>query len=222
MVTILKIFASWQEMTTSRKIFKLDESVVNRIAAGEVLQRPWNAVKELIENAHDAGATRISVTIGDGGMTSISITDNGTGIQLDDLPLLCERFATSKLKHFDELTGISTFGFRGEALASISQVARITVTTRTVDCSCAYKAYYLEGKMSPLPGLEHAEPIGCAGNQGTTILVDSLFYNLPTRKASFKADDEYLRILQLCQKYAIHWNTVSFSCTKVIFIFVKY
>lgn len=203
-------------MTNHRLIFKLDESVVNRIAAGEVLQRPWNAVKELIENAHDAKATKISVTIGDGGLTSISVTDNGIGIRLDDLPLLCERFATSKLKHFDDLTGISTFGFRGEALASISQVARVTVITRTDGSNCAYKAYYLDGKMSPLPGLTLAEPIGCAGNQGTTISMDSLFYNLPTRKSSFNADDEYLRILQLCQKYAIHWCNIAFSCQKVI------
>ena len=121
-------------------IRKLDESVVNRIAAGEIIQRPSNALKELLENALDAQSSRITVTAKEGGLKSLSIQDNGTGIQKDSLPLLCERFTTSKLRTFEDLKGLNTYGFRGEALASISHVAHLSVLTKTREDSCGWKS----------------------------------------------------------------------------------
>ena len=103
-------------------ISKLEDLVINQIAAGEVLQRPANAIKELMENSRDAGASSISLSIAEGGLNSITITDNGSGIDLNDYPLLCERLATSKLRSYSDLASISTFGFSGEALATFPKL----------------------------------------------------------------------------------------------------
>ena len=112
-------------------IRKLDEKTVNRIAAGEIVQRPAAVVKEMIENSLDAGSTTISILCKQGGFAQLQIHDNGHGIRKDDLGIVCERFTTSKISDFEDLKEISTFGFRGEALASITHVAHVTVTTRT-------------------------------------------------------------------------------------------
>ncbi|GFH15220.1 DNA_mis_repair domain-containing protein, partial [Haematococcus lacustris] len=121
-------------------IVKLDEAVVNKIAAGEVIQRPSSALKELLENSLDAGATQISVVVKEGGNKLLQIVDNGHGIRKADLPILCHRHTTSKLSSFEDLETISTLGFRGEALCSISFVSRMTVTTMPAEALHGYRA----------------------------------------------------------------------------------
>lgn len=123
-------------------IRQLSEDVVRKIAAGEVVQRPANAVKELLENSIDAGATRVSITLRQGGLKLLQIEDNGSGVLSDDLKLLCTRFATSKLSDVTDLQTVITFGFRGEALASLAAVSHVSVTTRTENDAAATQAVY--------------------------------------------------------------------------------
>ncbi|KOX80229.1 DNA mismatch repair protein Mlh1 [Melipona quadrifasciata] len=195
-------------MSAPAKIKKLDEVVVNRIAAGEVIQRPANALKELIENSLDAKATNIQIVAKEGGLKLLQIQDNGTGIRKEDMEIVCERFTTSKLQTFEDLQAITTFGFRGEALASISHVSLLTITTKTADEKCAYKASYVDSKLK-------APPKSCAGNQGTTILIENLFYNVATRrKALSNPSEEFNKISDVVTKYAIHNSTVGFTLKK--------
>ena len=155
-------------------IRKLDDTVIQRIAAGEVhielsnehniykvIQRPANAVKELIENSIDAGSTQITVTVSiEATSINLQIQDDGCGIAFDDLPLLCERYATSKLSRVEDLMAMQTFGFRGEALASISHVAaELTVVTRKTQEVCAYRYRSVSLKIILFKGL----PIAMAG-----------------------------------------------------------
>uniref|UniRef100_A0AAQ6AI11 DNA mismatch repair protein S5 domain-containing protein n=1 Tax=Amphiprion ocellaris TaxID=80972 RepID=A0AAQ6AI11_AMPOC len=174
-------------------IRRLDETVVNRIAAGEVIQRPANAVKEMIENCLDAKSTSIQVTVKDGGLKLLQIQDNGTGIRKEDMEIVCERFTTSKLQTFEDLSAIATYGFRGEALASISHVAHVTITTKTADAKCAYSS------------------LMC----GISSSVEDLFYNVSTRRKALKSpSDEYSRIVEVVSRYAIHNSGKSFSVKK--------
>ncbi|KAL2864670.1 mismatch repair ATPase MLH1 [Aspergillus lucknowensis] len=174
-----------------------------------------HALKELIENAVDAGSTSLEILVKDGGLKLLQITDNGHGIDRDDLAILCERFTTSKLKEFEDLTSISTYGFRGEALASISHIAHLTVTTKTADSSCAWRAHYSDGKLvAPKPG-QSAAPKATAGRGGTQVTVEDLFYNVPTRRRAFRsASEEYAKILDVVGRYAVHCSGVAFSCRK--------
>ncbi|GAA5969281.1 hypothetical protein JCM3765_002311 [Sporobolomyces pararoseus] len=201
---------------TPRPIAKLPEAVVNRIAAGEIIQRPSNALKELIENSLDAGSTSIRVSVKEGGIKLLQIQDNGSGIRKEDLPILCERFTTSKIKAFDDLSSLGTYGFRGEALASISHVAHLTITTKTRSDSCAWKAAYSDGQLIPVKsGSTVSAPVPTAGNDGTTIVVEDLFFNTPQRLKSLRtASDEYSRIVSVVLAYSIHNAGVAMSCKR--------
>lgn len=202
-------------MQAPRRIRALEQDVVNKIAAGEIIVAPVHALKELIENAVDAGSTSLEILVKEGGLKLLQITDNGCGISKDDLPILCERFTTSKLKSFEDLQAIGTYGFRGEALASISHIAHLAVTTKTYDSSCAWKAHYAGGKLTPAKPGQSEDPKPCAGRQGTQISVEDLFYNVPTRRRAFRsASEEYAKIAEVVGKYAVHCQGVAFSCKK--------
>ncbi|SPN98590.1 related to DNA mismatch repair protein [Cephalotrichum gorgonifer] len=198
-----------------RRIKALAESVVNKIAAGEIIIAPVNALKELMENAVDAGATNLEILVKDGGLKLLQITDNGCGIEKDDLSILCERHTTSKLSSFEDLKEISTYGFRGEALASISQIAHLSVTTKTKDSAVAWQAKYLEGRMVPPKPGASAEPKSTAGRQGTQIKVEDLFFNIPIRRKAFRSPaEEFSKIMDMVGRYAIHCSNIGFSCKK--------
>ncbi|KAK1979937.1 DNA mismatch repair protein MutL [Colletotrichum cereale] len=203
------------ESRASRRIRALDPNVVNKIAAGEIIVAPVNALKELIENSVDAGATALEVLVKEGGLKLLQITDNGCGIQKEDLEILCERHTTSKITAFEDLTSIATYGFRGEALASISHIAHLSVTTKTKDSECAWRATYLDGKLAPAKPGQSAEPKPTAGRQGTQISVEDMFYNIPTRRRAFRSPaEEFNKIIDIVGRYAIHCKGVAFSCKK--------
>jgi DNA mismatch repair protein MLH1 len=165
--------ADGEPVVAPRRIQQLSEDVVNKIAAGEIIVAPVHALKELIENAVDAGSTALEILVKDGGLKLLQISDNGCGIDKDDMAILCERFTTSKLREFEDLQSIGTYGFRGEALASISHIAHLSVTTRTKESSCAWKAQYSDGKLVPAKPGQSAEPKAIAGRPGTQITVST-------------------------------------------------
>jgi DNA mismatch repair protein MutL len=163
---------------TRKPIRQLPPGLINRIAAGEVIERPASAVKECVENALDAGATRIVVEIVEGGRSLIRITDNGSGIRPDELALAFAAHATSKISHDDDLFAISTMGFRGEALASIGSVSFARIISRTPDDDSAYEITNRGGEVSTVKPL--------AGDCGTTIELRDLFFNVPARRRFLK------------------------------------
>ncbi|KAI8107355.1 hypothetical protein M9435_002386 [Picochlorum sp. BPE23] len=184
--------------------------VVNKIAAGEIIQRPSNAVKELLENSIDAGATAVTVHVKDGGLKLLQVQDDGVGIRKDDLEILCQRHTTSKLVDFEDLQRIETLGFRGEALASMSYVSHLSVITKRRTDPHAWQAVYQNGNM--LDG--HPRP--SAGVNGTTVAIDDLFFSVPMRKKAIKsATEEYNNILDVVGKYAVFHAGVSFAVKKV-------
>lgn len=160
------------------KIRMLSESMIGKIAAGEVVERPASAIKELIENSLDAGASAITAEIRDGGLSYIRVTDNGSGIDESDIRMAFERHATSKIFREQDLTAISTLGFRGEALASIAAVSHVSLTTRTTQRDSGLKVLNEGGKITSIE--ETACPVG------TTIIVTDLFFNTPVRKGFMK------------------------------------
>ena len=204
--------------STTRTIVKLDQHTVNRIAAGEVIHRPASALKELLENSLDAGATTINVLAKGGGLKLLQIQDNGHGILRDDFGKVCERFATSKLRAYEDLEAIETFGFRGEALASISHVSQVTITSMTAGAPCAYRACYADGALVPArPGETDSSPKPCAGTKGTLIVAEDMFYNVPARRNAMKGPgEEYGKLLPVVQAYAIDNPTCAVSCRKGI------
>ncbi|GAB2271897.1 DNA mismatch repair protein [Dionaea muscipula] len=190
------------------KIHRLEDSVINRIAAGEVIQRPVSAIKELVENSLDAHSTTINVVVKDGGLKLIQVSDDGHGIRYEDLPILCERHTTSKLSKFEDLQSIKSMGFRGEALASMTYVGHVTVTTITEGQLHGYRVSYRDGIM------DH-EPKPCAAVKGTQIMIENLFYNMTARRKNFQnSADDYPKIVDLLCRFAIHHTEVGFSCRK--------
>ena len=163
----------------------LPDSVVNQIAAGEVIQRPASVVKELIDNAIDAKATQIKLVIEDGGKTLIQVSDNGVGMSPTDARMAFERHATSKIKKAEDLFSIETKGFRGEAMASIASVAQVEMKTKQTDQSLGTKIAIAESQ------IKSAEPT--ASSDGTVISVKHLFYNIPARRKFLKSDTIELR-----------------------------
>jgi DNA mismatch repair protein MutL len=163
---------------TVGKIRRLDSELVNQIAAGEVVERPASIVKELVENALDAKATRVRVDIEQGGLQLVRVTDDGEGMTREDAELALERHATSKIAAFDDLAKLATFGFRGEALPSIASVSRLTLLTRTKDADEATEIVMDEG-VSKVKSAARAP--------GTTIEVRELFFNVPARRKFLKA-----------------------------------
>ena len=182
----------------------LDKHTAELIAAGEVVERPASVVKELLENAIDAGSTQVTVTIESGGIRLIEISDNGSGIEAKYIPTAFIRHATSKIRTEDDLTHIHTLGFRGEALASIASVARVEVLTRTADAECA-SVYHIEG------GEEQPMEPG-ARSVGTTIRVRDLFYNTPARMKFLKKDSsEGTFVADIVAHVALSHPEVSFK-----------
>ncbi|MEM4308034.1 MAG: DNA mismatch repair endonuclease MutL [Thermoplasmata archaeon] len=185
-----------------QKIRVLDEDLIGKIAAGEVVENPASVVKELIENAIDAGATEIRVEIEAGGKKKIKVMDNGCGMSAEDARIAWQRHTTSKIVSSDDLFGIRTLGFRGEALASIAAVSKLTILTRDEfsDTGIELQIENLQIKSERMVGM----------NRGTTIIVTDLFYNVPARLKHLKSDRvELLKIMDVIVRYAIAYPEIA-------------
>ena len=181
----------------------LDSFVADKIAAGEVIEKPLSIVKELVENSIDAGAKSIVIEIRNGGKSYIRVTDDGSGIPSDEVETAFLRHATGKLVSVDDLNHLTTLGFRGEALASISAISRMTVVTRTSDEPAGTRLVLHGGKV------QTRERAGA--NPGTTMIVEDVFYNTPARRKFMGSDSrEASVIIELVQKLAVFYSDIRF------------
>src|SRR5256885_16260302 len=191
------------------RIRLLPEHVANQIAGGEVVERPASVVKELVENALDAGAKQISVEIQAGGRSLVRVTDDGTGMSRDDALLSLERHATSKIQRAEDLAAIATMGFRGEALPSIASVSRFTLTTRERDDGSP------EGTQIIINGGKILEVKSAGSAPGTSIEVRQLFFNLPARRKFLRTEETEAAAIQ-------HYLTLAaLAFPEVAFTFMK-
>ena len=181
----------------------LPDSVKKKIAAGEVVEGPYSVVKELVENSIDAGASRIDVQVSDGGMKKIVVRDDGRGMHRDDVPLAVMEHATSKIEDIRDIERISSYGFRGEALSSISSISRLTLLSRRADQDTGGRLTGTDG------GVEISD---FAGPVGTTVIVENLFYNVPARKKFLKSVRTELRLIrEVLLKIAIPHPEIAFT-----------
>jgi DNA mismatch repair protein MutL len=179
----------------------LSDEVASQIAAGEVVERPASVVKELLENGLDAGATEITIRVERAGQGLIEVSDNGTGMNADDLPLAVARHATSKLSSADDLFHIHTLGFRGEALASIGSVARLSISTRVKTATVGARLQVDGGKVGTPE--QHGVPVG------TSVRVEDIFFNVPARLKFLKKDiTERRQVDELVTRYALAYPHV--------------
>lgn len=182
----------------------LDSMIINRISAGEVVESPFSIVKELIDNSLDAGATKISVSIKNGGIDEIVVKDNGKGIDYDDIVKAFLPHATSKIKSIEDLDSISTLGFRGEALASISNVSQTTLSTKTANSEIGYSIDVFGGKFGDVQA--------STSEQGTTIKVANLFFNTPARRKFLKKPkQEETQITNIISRYILANPQINFK-----------
>ena len=186
-----------------KRIHKLPDHLINQIAAGEVVERPASALKEMLENSLDAGASKITVDLAQGGIKLIRVTDNGGGIAADDLPLALDRHATSKIASLDDLEQVGTLGFRGEGLASVASVSRLTLTSRPADSSHAYQIIAIDGALHPVEPAAHAP--------GTSVEVVDLYFNTPARRKFLKSENtEYAHCEATFERIALAHPQVEF------------
>lgn len=186
------------------RIASLPDHLINQIAAGEVIERPASALKELLENSIDATATQITIDLANGGSKLLRVTDNGQGIHFDDLILALHRHATSKIKSLQDLEQVQSMGFRGEGLASIAAVSRLTLTSRQKDTAHAQQITAIDGTIHPITAAAH--------EAGTTVEMIDLYFNTPARRKFLKADaTEYAHCLTTVERIALAHPHIGFT-----------